>query len=260
MSPTEPRAIPLVVSMTTLPSRIQSIRPALDSLCRQNTPPDRIMLCLPRKSRREGVGYEPPSWLQDYAPLLEVVRCEEDSGPGTKLLGGLDRITTPSCLVIADDDMRYREMFLQHLYEHQIRDLKACFTYYAYPAEPLTIGQGADGFSFYTPLLDGIVPYAERAMRSAHLRAIDDLWISGFLWSRGIPVKSLGHLLPSGETVYESVHYINQLHRIEGDLSRKNVLLHGVNHLKELGLLGRRHQVVSLIKKPLRAIRNRLMP
>jgi hypothetical protein len=187
--------------------------------------------------------------------MLEVVECEDDWGPGTKLLGCLDRLTEPSCLVIADDDMCYRPFFLDGLWSSQIEDLGSSFSYWTFSCGPFAVGQGADGFSFYSPNLEGIQPFARKVLQSSHLRVEDDLWISAFLKRRGVDVKSIRHLLPDNGNVHEVAHSINQLRDLDGDLGRDAVLIGGTRYLLESGLLGRRAQAIALLKMGLRNAR-----
>jgi hypothetical protein len=244
-----PDHLPLLVSLTTTPSRLPHIRPTLDSLFEQTLTPDRVLLCLPTWSKRENTRYCWPVWLSAYVPRLQIVECQEDFGPGTKLLGALDHMQDPSCLIIADDDMRYKRSFLEILYQHQIRNTRASFSYYTYKVGPITLGQGADGFSFHSSNLRGIRPYAERAIAFPPLRVVDDLWISAYLWHRGVQVESLAHTVPDRGAVYEISHSLCQLRDLSGELDRRNANKDGLNYLFEKGLLGRGHQVVSLAKK-----------
>jgi hypothetical protein len=248
--------LPLLVSLTTLPSRVGHLRPTLDSLADQTRPADRILLCLPRVSRREGVAYPRPDWLADYAPLVQVVACAEDDGPGTKLLGALPQVTAPACLVIADDDMRYGPTFLDNLYQAQCADRRAAFSYYTYHTGPITVGQGADGFCFYTPYLLDLPAFAQRAMRSPHLRVVDDLWISAFLWRQGIPIRSLAHLIPDGVPIYQPSHTESQLRNLSGELARRTAMQRGLAFMQETGMLGRGEQLKAWLKKPLRRLRS----
>ena len=248
-------SLPLFVGITTLPSRIGHLRSTLDSLLAQSRLPDKILLCLPKWSHREQCAYGRPDWLADYAPMLEVVDCAHDWGPGTKLLGCLDHLVQPSCLIVADDDMRYRPAFLEGLYGSQIEDTGSSFSYWTFPCGPFAVGQGADGFSFYSPNLQGIRSFADKVLRSPQLRVVDDLWISAFLKHRGVAVKSIRHLLGEG-TVYEAAHSVNQLRNLGGDLEREAAMTAGVRHLLESGLLGQRAQAIALLKRMLRGVRD----
>ena len=248
--------LPLYVALTTLPSRIHHLRPTLESLRAQSRVPDKVMLCLPRWSLREARQYERPEWLSSYAPMHEVVECEEDWGPGTKLLGCLDRLTRPTCLVLVDDDMSYKPFFLENLWKSQIEDRRSSFSYWTYPAGPFVVGQGADGFSFFSPNLDGLQAFARKALQCSHLRLVDDLWISVFLKTRGVAVRSIRHLIPGNGTAYERTHSLNQLADLKGNLEREAVMTAGIRYLLEAGLLGRREQAIALLKRRLRKVRD----
>jgi hypothetical protein len=251
-------SMPLVVRLTTLPSRLDHLRPTLESLTRQTRVPDRILLCLPRWSRREQQPYIAPAWLADFAPLLSVVDCGDDYGPGTKLLGALPCLAEPSCLVIADDDMRYARTFLQHLYEHQVADTSASFSYYTFSNGYFPIGQGADGISCFGPNLQGIMEFALAVARHPQLFVVDDLWISAFLWRRGVAMKSLAGLVGPDGRIYEESHALNQLRALQGDLSRRTAMWEGLNYMLEQGLLGRRNQIIAQAKRLARGIRARM--
>src|SRR5258706_14486212 len=106
--------IPAVISITTLPSRIGKIRPSLDSLLAGKVVPEKIFLLLPKFSRRENCAYKIPAFLKDKdycRNIIEVIEVSSDSGPGTKVLGALNRLPDPCYLIAADDDVRYKPGF-----------------------------------------------------------------------------------------------------------------------------------------------------
>jgi hypothetical protein len=107
----------LVVSLTTIPSRIDRIEPTLRSLARQSVQPAAIYLNLPKESRREKTAYRPPAFLERY-PQMNVNWCDQDWGPATKLFGVLSRETDPAtCIVTVDDDKQYHsEMLADYLH------------------------------------------------------------------------------------------------------------------------------------------------
>lgn len=217
--------------------------------------PDRVLLCLPRQSKREQCAYPRPDWLADYGERLSVVDCELDEGPGTKLLGCLPQLQEqpPLCLVIVDDDMVYRTFFLETIYRAQCQDPGSSFSFYTYPSGPFIVGQGADGLSFNSTNLAGLRRFADAVLNHPQLRLVDDLWISAFLHSQGIRVRSLAEGLPSGSTIYELSHEVNQLRNLAGDNSRESAMASGVQWLLESGLLGRRASVVARIRRHIRA-------
>lgn len=88
-----------VISMTTLPSRINYLEQCVKSLMAQGPP---VYMWLPRYVERIGAGFdEVPGFLQELDVYVEIV---EDQGPATKLLPALKRFDT---VLTADDDHVY---------------------------------------------------------------------------------------------------------------------------------------------------------
>lgn len=232
-------AAPLYVGLTTLPSRIGRIRDTIESLLSQSLIPDRIFVSIPERSVREGCGYDLPKWLTSkLSPRIEVVPCSHDYGPGTKVLGCLPRITEPGCLVVVDDDLRYGPTVVERLYKAQMSDRNSSFSFFVYTLGPFPVGQGADGFSFYTPNLAGIEEFASVALRNPALFVTDDLWISVFLRNKRIRVRSLRFLLGPGEAVYEQTYdRPNQLRHLAGELQRHAAMSAGTRYLVSSGIL-----------------------
>ncbi|MDE2403620.1 MAG: hypothetical protein KGM17_02755 [Sphingomonadales bacterium] len=198
-------AIPVVVSITTIPSRFAQLRPTLESLLSGELVPDRILIVHPAFSTREQVPYEVPDFLRDASFTRGIVApalVSEDWGPGTKYLGALEHIAAPCFLVIADDDVRYRPPFLRQLVAAQRAEPGASFSFYTYRERGITIGQGCDGMSFWSPNLDGLREFAERHVGKNPVRFHDDLWVSYFLARKGVPICDLRPLLHGG-LIYE---------------------------------------------------------
>ena len=224
---------PLLVSVSSLPSRIGQIRPCLESLLAGSILPDKILVVLPISSIRERSRYVLPDFLDNSGfcrGIVEVVRTQRDWGPGTKLLGALGALHDPCVLVIADDDVKYKPSFLAGLYAAQTEDHRASFSFYTYRSNGLTIGQGCDGFSFWPPNLAGIGAFAERYITGTDLFFHDDLWISFYLKMHGIAVKSLAGKLVSG-LIYERLHDINSLNKLDGPLRRGRLDREGTRRL-----------------------------
>src|SRR3989344_2388349 len=102
-----PNKIPgrIIVSFSTLPSRVYYIQEVLNNLETQTLKPDLVCINLPYFSLREKKEYNIPR----LASTLNVIvnRCD-DYGPLTKLLPTLDRFDNPNDIIITiDDDQRY---------------------------------------------------------------------------------------------------------------------------------------------------------
>ena len=98
----------VVLSFSTIPSRLPHLRKTIQSLKRQTYQPDAIYLNLPRESRREKVPYDPPPYIRTD-PNITIVWSEDDYGPGTKLIPAVQKEKDPNTLIITvDDDMSLR--------------------------------------------------------------------------------------------------------------------------------------------------------
>lgn len=95
----------IIVSLTSIPSRIERIDNTVKSLLRQRVRPAEIHLNIPHISVREARPYVIPAWLHEIPDLL-VHRCE-DLGPATKLLPTLSRSSPRTRIFVIDDDRIY---------------------------------------------------------------------------------------------------------------------------------------------------------
>jgi hypothetical protein len=102
-----------IVTLTTLPSRIDKIAPALNSLLDQTVKPEVILLALPDASVREKKGYAVPPWLDH--PLVKILPSGRDWGPATKIIPALQRFAgMPDTAILAvDDDNVYPRQFVE---------------------------------------------------------------------------------------------------------------------------------------------------
>jgi hypothetical protein len=238
---------PVVISLTTLPSRISKIRPCLESLLAGDVLPDKILLALPPTSIRENRRYSVPEFLKDRTfcgSIIEIVNADRDWGPGTKLLGSLAVIPQECYLVLADDDVRYRHDFLAKLLTAQRQNHFSSFSFYTYRTEGLTVGQGCDGYSFWYPNLSGIERFAQDHVINTDLFFHDDLWISFYLASKGISVRSLAPLLGAG-LIYEIEHQTNSLSHLGGRLAREQLNRRGMKYLLMEGQMPARTKVIT---------------
>ena len=103
----------LVVTLTTIPSRIDSLGPTIKSLLRQTARAREIRLCVPAWSKRENCSYDVPAWLRQL-PGVTIVSCE-DQGPATKFLSTLRAVALDQAVVVVDDDRVYHPRLLECL-------------------------------------------------------------------------------------------------------------------------------------------------
>ncbi|MBW2384058.1 MAG: glycosyltransferase family 2 protein [Deltaproteobacteria bacterium] len=194
----------VVVSLTTIPDRIDRIRPTLNSLLDQTRRPDAIYLNLPNESRREGRGYELPAFLTEYGPV-HVIDCGEDMGPATKLLPTLAREKEPDTrIVVTDDDQIYPRNMIETLvdWNQKLPEAVVCARGFCVPAgfriharntqlgenlgqpEPIEIIQGSGSYLVRSRYFSEDVFDYSAAPKEAFFQ--DDIWFSAHLARRGI--------------------------------------------------------------------------
>jgi hypothetical protein len=64
-------------SLSTVPDRINNLRPTIRSLLKQARPPDEIILAIPEFSVREQRPYVVPKYISRL-PRVRVLHCAED--------------------------------------------------------------------------------------------------------------------------------------------------------------------------------------
>jgi hypothetical protein len=108
-----PRRSDLVITMTTLPSRIARMELTIKSLLRQSVRPAIIRINVPHRSRRENVSYVIPPWLERLRSVT-IVRGD-DYGPATKLIPTLLESAPGARLLVVDDDRIYHPHLVEQM-------------------------------------------------------------------------------------------------------------------------------------------------
>jgi hypothetical protein len=103
----------LIVTLTTIPSRIDRIGPTIKSLLCQTLPPKDIRVYVPERSRREQAGYIVPAWLAALESI-RIVRCD-DFGPATKVIPALLTSAPDQGLLVVDDDRLYHPWLVSQM-------------------------------------------------------------------------------------------------------------------------------------------------
>lgn len=109
----------IVISLTTIPSRIVNLDKTINSLLEQTLPIDAIILNVPYYSNRLKCPY--PEILISH-PKLIINRCP-DFGPATKILGTLMRpeILDSTTIIFLDDDRNYDKILVENLYKESVK-------------------------------------------------------------------------------------------------------------------------------------------
>ena len=172
----------IYVSLSTIPQRIKNLSTSVESLLNQTQKPDKIFINIPFKYRRFSETIEDKQIPKFDNNFVEITRCE-DSGPGTKLLGSLNKLEKNSLLILVDDDHVYEDYMIEKFFHFYSKAPNNAYSFYVHPLGQFGIGQGADGFAINTNHLDGIQNFYDKIVKNyKELFLYDDLWISFFLY------------------------------------------------------------------------------
>ncbi len=124
-----PEIIPrVVVSFSTIPSRMGSISDVIKNLENQTFTPDAVYFNLPYKSLREEKDY--PDFVVPDTHLNVIVNRCEDIGPLTKLSPTLEKEKDPETIIITiDDDIIYQDHVLEKLVKAIASSQKTVYSY-----------------------------------------------------------------------------------------------------------------------------------
>ena len=172
----------IYISISTIPQRIKNLNNSVQSLLNQTLKPDKIFINIPLKYKRFEETVADNQIPKFNNNVVEITRCE-DCGPGTKLLGSLNKLEKNSLLILADDDHIYEDFMVEKFVQYYSTEPNNAYSFYVHPLGNFSIGQGADGFAINTNHLSGIKNFYNKIVldyRALFLN--DDLWISYFLY------------------------------------------------------------------------------
>jgi hypothetical protein len=167
--------------MSTIPSRIKNINNVIETINDQTLAPDRIFLNIPFHYKRFENEIIEESVLKNINQKnLEITRCD-DFGPGTKIMGSLNKVRNYDCVILLDDDHLYNEhiceIFIEAFKHEQIN-----YSFYLNKIFSIKMGQCADGLLINTKLLDNIEKFYEHFVKdNLNMFMDDDLWLAIYL-------------------------------------------------------------------------------
>jgi hypothetical protein len=197
----------VIVSLSTVPDRINNLGPTIRSLLEQTHPPDEIVLAIPQFSIREQRPYVVPKYISRL-PRVRVLRCPEDWGPATKFIGAIqDELAAGrenTLIMVVDDDRVYpRDALGTYLYySEQLPNAALCFRGAAMPSsldwddarmiraselrqpQPVAVITGCGSYLIQPRFFDESLWDYSRAPSVAFY--IDDIWISAWLSRSGV--------------------------------------------------------------------------
>ena len=172
----------IYVSISTIPQRIKNLNESVESLLNQTQKPDKIFINIPYKYQRFSETVDENEIPKFNSSIVEITRCE-DCGPGTKLLGSLNKFEKNSLVILADDDHIYEDYMIEKFFYFYSKAPNNAYSFYVHPLGNFGIGQGADGFAINTNHLNGIKDFYDKVAKNyKELFLYDDLWISYFLY------------------------------------------------------------------------------
>ena len=115
----------VIISLTTVPGRINSSKYTIASLLNQTRRVDEIRIYIPLKSSK-GEKYIIPKWMISLSKRLKqfnIKRCTKDWGPATKIIPAvLDSKTDGiDSIIYVDDDMIYNKNIIETLISYSNR-------------------------------------------------------------------------------------------------------------------------------------------
>jgi hypothetical protein len=189
--------------MTTIPTRIDLIKPVIDSVFKQTIPVKWLEINVPLYCVRTGDHYIIPAWLQEYEGV-KIYRTE-DYGAITKIAPTLERHKEDDLYVWSiDDDIEYPSRMLATLWyivEHEDKKI-VTFNGGDITATRYVNGTGEgycmvlEGFStvLYPPrcIDDEFMPYVEKTSAELDCVKSDDIVLSNYFGSLDVPIYRIG--------------------------------------------------------------------
>ena len=172
----------IYVSLSTIPQRLKNLNESIKSLLKQTHKPDKIFVNIASEYKRFSETIKDHQIPKFESNIVEITKCE-DCGPGTKLLGSLNKLEKNSLVILADDDHIYEDYMIEKFFYFYSKFPDNAYSFYVHPLGNFGIGQGADGFAINTNHLKGINNFYDKVVKDyKELFLYDDLWISYFLY------------------------------------------------------------------------------
>ncbi len=125
---------PIIISLTSIPSRFKELPIVLESLCHQSVKPDKIILWLSKEYKNKKFGHLSmktiPENILNFQKRGITIRFTQDIGPYTKIIPTL-KLYPNAVIITVDDDLMYKPDLVKYLYEkhRQLPDHIICSRY-----------------------------------------------------------------------------------------------------------------------------------
>jgi hypothetical protein len=230
-----------IISLTTIPSRVNYIENTIKSLFEQTLKPTKIILNIPKKYNFRFDSSIDENIIREiskkYNNLLFINYIDKDYGPGTKLLGLIKsnlieqytnntNNTNNTYIVLVDDDIFYKPYMIEYFDKYN----KTCFdnkldvaSFAAYNHKNITIGQGVDGFFINVNKLNDFDNYYNIIKDCDYVNYHDDYYISYYFYIKQIPINFIKPPFNSDIYINTNISQVDGLLYIKDKYSRKNL-------------------------------------
>ncbi|MCV9387234.1 glycosyltransferase family A protein [Reichenbachiella ulvae] len=106
----------IIISLTTIPERINDIELTIKSLLNQSVKPKSINLYIPYRSLRNNKEYVIPEWLHKLKNV-KVIRIEKDYGSASKFIPAIESCSSEQYILVVDDDNIYPSNYVRDFSE-----------------------------------------------------------------------------------------------------------------------------------------------
>ena len=202
----------VVISLTTIPDRIDKLKPTLCSLLDNTKRVDEIVINIPYKTIK-GDRYKIPKWLKSLKNV-KIYRVDKDYGPSTKLLPTLLRESSKTIIIVVDDDVIYGsktiESYIDEFYNRNCKDALTIFG--AFVTKKLQIENeksptwlrfrkcqyvdllmGHNSFLVTKEMFKDLSKVFDYESAPNECKWVDDIWFSGWLNYFGIKIFSIAN-------------------------------------------------------------------
>lgn len=221
-----------VVSLTTIPSRFDTVYLTLDSLLNQFIVPDTIILNIPNvyglRYTGQSIPQEKIDTLRRSYPTVIINQPDTDFGPGTKLLASLPFLgnSRNTYVLLVDDDQIYKPTLISHFDNYvSTHDVDAA-SYRVDIRNNIHIAAAYTGFFIRESTLSQFSKYYDVFRELDFVNYHDDYYISFYFRL----LKMRIHFIDNNPSVPLDSSRVEALHMQCGRYSRGNLDLR-LNHM-----------------------------
>lgn len=184
----------IIVSFSTIPTRINDIEPVLKSLNNQTLKPDKIYLNIPKKYKRFSEQLIKPSFLdKDEFENVKIFYMDKDYGPASKFIGTLINpdVKSDDYVFITDDDVEKKDFWIKTLYDKYVSLKQTTICSFVELNLGKAIIWGYMGYVLRKKMFNtnDILDFFGKIEDECFL--VDDHWFTGYCKYRSIPIYNI---------------------------------------------------------------------